>query len=353
MNVRVITSFDLLPAAVERASRYPSAADFFSSLDWYELLFAFGTPSDRQPRIYMIENGQDESVGTLVCSWVPQKRALLSLTNYYSLSYGVIAFDPRALNVAIAALGEYLASERPRWHTIDLRFLRSDTPDADLLVGALRARRFATHRFFQYENWFAPVAGMSFEDYWKARPSQLRNTVRRRAKKAEQLHRVQTRILTAPGADLEDAIAAYTQVYASSWKQPEPFPRFMPSLIRRCAELGILRLGDVHVDGHPAASQVWIVSNGRAVIYKLAYDQRFQEHSFGSSLTARLMEHVLDVDGVREVDYGVGSEPYKRDWMTDVRRVEGIAAYNLATAHGAAVAAMEFGKGLARRVYRR
>ena len=50
-----------------------------------------------------------------------------------------------------------------------------------------------------------------------------------------------------------------------------------------------------------------------------------------------------------EIDYGVGSEGYKRDWMSDVRELRGIRAYNTRTAQGALLATIESLKGLVRR----
>ena len=39
------------------------------------------------------------------------------------------------------------------------------------------------------------------------------------------------------------ALAAYEQVYARSWKTPEPFPRFNQALFARLAGRGCLRVG--------------------------------------------------------------------------------------------------------------
>ena len=33
----------------------------------------------------------------------------------------------------------------------------------------------------------------------------------------------------------------------------------------------------------------------------------------------KLMRHVIDVDQVREVDFGSGDDAYKKDWMSDRR----------------------------------
>jgi CelD/BcsL family acetyltransferase involved in cellulose biosynthesis len=82
------------------------------------------------------------------------------------------------------------------------------------------------------------------------------------------------------------------------------------------------------MDDQPIASQVWIVNSGKASIYKLGQDQRFDEFSAGSILTAKLMEHVLEVDRVKEVDFGSGDDPYKKTWLPQRRERWGILAMN-------------------------
>src|SRR5690606_21002064 len=69
-------------------------------------------------------------------------------------------------------------------------------------------------------------------------------------------------------------------------------------------------------------------------IYKLAHDPDYNALSVGSLLTAHMFEHAIDVDQVSEIDFGVGDEPYKRDW-TDTRRQRiGLQAVNLRTLRG-------------------
>ncbi len=41
--------------------------------------------------------------------------------------------------------------------------------------------------------------------------------------------------------------------------------------------------------------------------------------SAGTTLTAALFAHVIDRDRVELVDFGTGDDPYKRDWMEQVR----------------------------------
>jgi CelD/BcsL family acetyltransferase involved in cellulose biosynthesis len=128
--------------------------------------------------------------------------------------------------------------------------------------------------------------------------------------------------------NLERGIEDWNRVYELSWKKPEPFPEFVPALIRLCAARGWLRLGLAYYDDQPVASQIWIVNNDRACIYKMAYDGKMAKLSAGSVLSAHLMAHVIDVEKVTEVDYLIGDDAYKKDWMSHRRERWGLVAYN-------------------------
>jgi CelD/BcsL family acetyltransferase involved in cellulose biosynthesis len=134
-------------------------------------------------------------------------------------------------------------------------------------------------------------------------------------------------IVTAP-ADVERALADYEAVYLSSWKIPEAYPEFIRGLVSAAAARGWLRLGLAYVDGKPAAAQIWFVCSGAASIYKIAYDEEYSKLSVGTVLTARLMEHVLEVDKVKTVDYLSGDDDYKSKWMSARREFWGLLAFN-------------------------
>jgi CelD/BcsL family acetyltransferase involved in cellulose biosynthesis len=49
------------------------------------------------------------------------------------------------------------------------------------------------------------------------------------------------------------------------------------------------------------------------------------------------MEYVLECDNVKEVDYLIGDDQYKQQWMNRRRERWGIVAYNPKTLFGAAL----------------
>jgi CelD/BcsL family acetyltransferase involved in cellulose biosynthesis len=80
-----------------------------------------------------------------------------------------------------------------------------------------------------------------------------------------------------------------------------------------------LRLGIARAEGEPIAAQMWTVEGGTAWIHKLAHTEASKPLSPGTTLSAALFEQVIDRDGVSLVDFGTGDDPYKRDWMEQVR----------------------------------
>jgi hypothetical protein len=202
--------------------------------------------------------------------------------------------------------------------------------------------------YFCFGNWYLKVGSRTYAEYFETLPSQVKNTLKRKKRQLEKAAKVRI-VLYQDEASLDEALRAYEQIYAVSWKVQEPYPKFIPGLCRTCAAAGWLRLGVIYVDDQPAAAQIWIVSAGIAAIYKLAYDERFAKLSAGSILTAHLMEHAIDVDKVHEIDYLTGDDAYKKDWMSDRRERWGIVAFNPRTPRGLLAAALHLGARAARR----
>ena len=67
------------------------------------------------------------------------------------------------------------------------------------------------------------------------------------------------------------------------------------------------------------AAQFWTVEAGTAWIHKLAHTEASKPLSPGTTLSAALFEQVIDRDKVTLIDFGTGDDPYKRDWMEDIR----------------------------------
>lgn len=204
------------------------------------------------------------------------------------------------------------------------------------------------HNFFCFGNWTHEMDSTSYQSYLESRPSRLKNTITRRTRQFLNADRGQLRIVQSPDI-LNGAIEEFVAVYNSSWKVTEPYPDFIPQLLRLSAQQGWLRLGIATYDNKPVASQIWLVWKGTAYIFKLAYDENYAKLSPGTVLTAFMMEHVINKDVVSRIDYLSGDDDYKKDWMSVRKERHGIAAYNPWTLRGRAMLIGHTLKGLVKK----
>jgi len=336
MKVRVYDSFDRLPALVPERNGYPNQPEFLLSNDWFSILFETSLKQSLSLRIYVVSDANsEEMLAIMYCGAGQDGRRLIGLTNFYSQVFAPILFvDRKRAEAVIGCLVDFIAAERPGWTVFELRYLREDRPEYALLQDSLASRGFLVNPFRQYNNWYYTLEDESFAQYFESRPSRLKNTLRRKENKLRRDHEVEIRIFRRDNETLGQGIADYTSIYNSSWKQPEPFREFTPALIVTCARLGILRLGVLYVDDRPVATQLWITNRSKAIIYKLCYDEAYKKQSVGTILSHELFRIAIDEDRVREIDYGVGDEAYKRDWMADTRQIGGLEAINTGTIPG-------------------
>jgi hypothetical protein len=328
---------------------YAAQQDLFASIEWFECLARHGFGSPVEPRIYVAHDARSpEETAFLFCAVDRGRHILTSLTNYYTMQFSMV-FGPAAKGrrELARAVFDHIARERPRWRQVNLRLMREDDPVTAWIEEDLSCNGFAPHAYFQFENYHVCVDGQDFAAYFESRPSRMRNTIRRREKKLRAEHRVD---VETTDRYRESNVDDYMAVYGNSWKDGEGSPAFIYELCRQAAALGLLRLGLLYVDGTPAAAQLWLKSGSKAIIYKLAYDEKFKDFSVGSILTRDLLEFVLSRDRLTELDYGVGSEPYKRDWMDRTRRIVGIQANNRRTVLGSARAIGQWARNAAKAV---
>ncbi|RZL34078.1 MAG: GNAT family N-acetyltransferase [Rubrivivax sp.] len=284
-----------------------------------------------QVRIYVMRRqGRVLAVLPTVAQAGELGREISALSNFYTAIYapvleeGLEADDLLPLTRALRRGGNGAAA---------YRFSPMDPSSREfaLLRRALGLAGLSVHSYFTFGNWFEPVQ-LGWADYLKQRSGQVRSTIKRNAKKfVAEGGRLE---IVTGGERLEAALAAYQTVYQQSWKVAEPYPDFVPGLVRLCAQRGWLRLGVAWLVDKPVAAQIWIVANRRADIYKLAYDEAHKAMAPGTLLTALLMEQALDVDQVREIDYLIGDDPYKAAWMSQRRERFGLIAYDPLTLRG-------------------
>jgi len=320
---------------------------FFSLPLWYHVLTRYGTETGSNVRVY----ANAAARAALVCRLSPGRHRLLSLSNYYSIEHGpVYAAGGAALRQALGTLAREIADAR--YDAVELLGLDPHDESFAALIDAFGAAGLRPQKYFDNGNWYEETVGIDFDRYVAARPSALRNTWKRKSKALAAAHRLDY-VFHDDDAALADGVRDYEAVYAESWKSAEPFPDFMPHLIRAAATVGALRLGILKVDGVPAAAQCWLAWHGRVTIYKLAHAKRFDELSVGTVLTMRMMEHVLERDKPREIDFGRGDDAYKKSFLSRRRERLSLLIANPHTVTGRLLAWRGVAVGVAKRVLRR
>jgi hypothetical protein len=260
-----------------------------------------------------------------------QPRRWRALGSYYASLYGALSGAARLTRPQDMAARRTALSGL---QTVELAPL--DAASADAWQGWFEAAGWWTRRFDAFGNWTLPCQGLRFDDYMAARPGQLKHTWARKRRRFETgAGGARLQMVTEPG-EVDGAMDAYEKIYAKSWKPAESHPRFLRSWAARCAREGWLRLGLAWLGDVPIAAQFWFTLDGRANIFKLAYDEAHQSLSAGTVLSGQMFKHALDVDRVSEIDYLSGDDAYKSQWVDQRRQRVGLLLANPRTAVGLA-----------------
>jgi hypothetical protein len=288
----------------------------FNRLSWFRLLEQHCPPPGRP----LVLRAQDEDGNRGWLFLARSGRRATAYANWYTLAFDMI-FDGEA--GARERLGSAIAGalRREGIAAVELHSLC----DPDTLRLSFGEPRWWTFADRSGANWQADVAGLAFDDYWAGRPARLRNTAERKARG------LACRVYK--GFDV-DAWTAYEAVYRASWKPEEGSPAFWRALAEQEGAAGTLRLGIARRDGEPVAAQFWLAEGGRATIHKLAYVERAKAQSPGTVLSAAMFRHAIDVDKVEVIDFGLGNDPYKADWMDRKEPVGRVRAFNRASLSG-------------------
>lgn len=171
--------------------------------------------------------------------------------------------------------------------------------------------------------------------YVNSRVSHIRKNVRMFENKCKLVGKYRVSIV-ARGSDeeIDAAMNDYYQVLDRSWKEWEIHPTFHRSLAKLAGQTGCLRLGLIYLEDRAIAGQLWLVSDSIAYIVRVAYDQEYRKFSPGVMLSCEMMKYVIDEDQVVEIDYLIGDESYKEDWLPQRRTRKRILLFHPKTLKG-------------------
>ncbi len=280
----------------------------FDRLEWIDQLHRMAL-HDKAPLLLRAHEGEADA-------WMPLMQLAGgqygALANWYNFTWRPIFGGGYDEVTRMSLLRQLAATASERARRVTLAPVPDEEGSASHIAAAFEASGWVAEMTECDENHYVKLNGRSFDQYWESRPGQLKNTVKRKGKKGVVSVRIEREFSDSSWAD-------YERVYARSWKPHEGNPDFLKQLASQESAAGALRIGLAYIDGQPVAAQFWTVENGTALIHKLAHDERQLEFSPGTLLSAALFQHVIDIDSVDEIDFGTGSDGYKRDWMEAVR----------------------------------
>jgi hypothetical protein len=232
---------------------------------------------------------------------------LRPLANWYGFRWRPLVSDGADGVALLTAIARDL--KRRAWR-VTFAPLPGEDGSANLLEVAFANAGWSCTRTACDVNHVLRPAGRSYAEYLATRPGPLRTMLKRKAGKVS-IDLMQTFDAAA--------WAEYEAIYAASWKPAEGSPAFLRRFAADEGAAGRLRYGIARCEGVAVAAQVWTVESDTAFIHKLAHREDARGLSPGTSLTAAMIEQVIDRDGVTLIDFGTGDDSYKRDWMDEVR----------------------------------
>jgi CelD/BcsL family acetyltransferase involved in cellulose biosynthesis len=320
LALEVHASLDTLPGDAE--ALFAANPGLYCSRAWWRTVLAHGIPHGGTPLLLVCR------IDRRSVALFPLRRdpggMLSALATPYTCLYRPLlapALDRAAQHRVFAAFARWCRGAA----AIRLEPFDPDWPALEACIRAARRAGLIPLRFDAFGNWHEAVEGLDWDGYLASRPGALRETVRRRLRRADREARFE---LVRDGSGLDAGIAAYEQVYARSWKESEPFPQFNPALMRAGAAEGWLRLGLMRIGRQPAAVQFWVLDQGVAGVLKLAHDEAYRALSPGTALTAWMLRHFLQQERIRGIDFGRGDDAYKQGWARDRRQRIGLVLAN-------------------------
>jgi CelD/BcsL family acetyltransferase involved in cellulose biosynthesis len=239
-------------------------------------------------------------------------------------------------------------------HALAVPRMRADSPTLEALGRAYGRRRVVR---------YAPAGRCPYivlDDSWREPESKLssrrRSDLRRARRRAEQLGELEFETVTPTPDELEPLLADLWRIEASGWKgragtalrNDRQVGAFFRDYATAQAELGLLRMSFMRVDGRAAAAQLGTVHDSRMWIFKLGYDEEFAATSPGMLITCEAIRYAAE-QGLAAYEFGGHEENWTRVWTKDAHQTMRLYAYPL-NGRGLAAASASTLRRVGRRV---
>ena len=314
MKFQCFTHWDQLPENSDRLFTRGEKDSLFFSRNWFESLSKTNLRSGQSLLLACVIH--DDALQAILPLIKCSNDHWLCLHHIMHSSLYTLLLAKGDQTQAIKCLAKGLSQQT--FNTLSLEPIAENDKAIHQLRQEMTDLGLSSNRYLRFDNWYYPLKEQIFSDYMAERPSQLRNTIKRKQRKLKREQHYQIRLYT--DTNLELALRDYHSVYQASWKPKETNKAVIDEITSSFSKRGWTRLAILYINNQPVATQLWFVVHQKASIFKLAYDEAWKQYSPGSILTQYLMEYVIDTDKVKEIDFLTGNDRYKRDWMSKKRR---------------------------------
>ena len=160
----------------------------------------------------------------------------------------------------------------------------------------------------------------SFDEYWSARPKELRDNIRRRTRRVADEGLKATLDCTDDPAKIGDAVDRYGELESRGWKGHEGTAlhptnrqgRFYRELLEAFARSGEGRVYELRLDERLVASRLVISGPSMHVVLKTTHDEELRRYAPGHVQLHGVLRDLLSKPGGRSVELYTNAG---RDWV--------------------------------------
>jgi CelD/BcsL family acetyltransferase involved in cellulose biosynthesis len=271
----------------------------------------------------------------------------LSLSNWHTPEFGLLAADGRAQELADAFLGL-----RPE--TVSLRFLDPQDPGFAACLEAARTAKYLVLSRPLERSPYIEIDG-DWEAYERRRGRKLVGELRRRRRRLEEQGRLEFEV-TDGRKGLDALLDEGFRVEAAGWKgargsaiasQPST-RRFYAAIARWGAERGVLRLAFLRLDSRAFAFDFAFEEDGVHYLLKTGFDPEFGRYAPGMLLRHQMLSRAFS-SGVRRYEFLGADESWKLEWADVARERLALQAFARSPRGLAAWAGWALGRPLVKR----
>jgi len=361
-----MAGFNDIEAAWHALSRTSGNGDFYVSYNWYSAyLRATSSPPEQLHILVCRDAGEVVAIVPLCIvkhrMRVFEMRALELIGNVYTPFRSALV-ERRFMSQVIHALIDHLvASKACIWDILKLDDISVADPFIVALTDTTSQYGIAVRRVPGEVTVSVDLATYTDSaDYFSHLKKNFRQNIRTSINRMNKAGRFRVVLAHGDATELDSIMDDYYQIYDGSWKEAEGDPDFHRRLAHDMAAKNCLRLFQLyfrvpveaseigekdtqipkwsdpvdpgaHRPGHdyvPVSSVYFIIYNGRAYCLKMSYRDGYEKLSPGTVLLWYAIQHLMDQDAIRIIDFQKGDEAYKHRWGGRVQRRSTCYIYN-------------------------